>query len=130
MKQIAGAILVCNNQILIAQRRNDKDLGGKWEFPCGKQEDGETLENTLIREFDEEFSKKIQVDSFFMKSIYNYDGLYEICLNVYFASCDSQQITKHPEHEQVMWISAKDLASFDFCPADVPVVNALIKKCN
>ncbi len=129
MKQIAGAILFCNNQVLIAQRRKDKDLGGLWEFAGGKQEDGETLQNTLIREFEEEFSKKIQVDSFFMKSIYNYDGLYEICLNIFFASCKSQEIVTHPEHEQVLWVNIEELSNFQFCPADVPVVNALIKKC-
>jgi 8-oxo-dGTP pyrophosphatase MutT (NUDIX family) len=58
MKRIDAAIaIVCRDQkILVCQRKDGDTLGGYWEFPGGKQEDGETLEQCLARELREELA--------------------------------------------------------------------------
>ncbi|WP_246303060.1 NUDIX domain-containing protein [Paenibacillus plantarum] len=55
MKKVTAALLMKENKILIEQRKSTDKLAGKWEFPGGKQEDGETLEECLRREMNEEF---------------------------------------------------------------------------
>ena len=61
MIEIAMAILVHNSKIFVAQRNITKNQGGLWEFPGGKLEAGETLQEALAREFMEEFGKEIPI---------------------------------------------------------------------
>ena len=55
MKNVVAAIIKKNTKYLIAKRNRNKHLGLKWEFPGGKVELNETLEEALIREIKEEF---------------------------------------------------------------------------
>ena len=71
MKRVAAGIIVCNNKILIAQRKRGKDLEYFWEFPGGKIEPGETCEECLHREIMEEFNLEIRVGKFFMENSSN-----------------------------------------------------------
>ena len=54
--EAAIAIVARGPQVLVCQRKDDDELGGYWEFPGGKCEDGETLEECLCRELDEELA--------------------------------------------------------------------------
>lgn len=56
-----GLLLKNNSEVLIDQRWGDDFLGGLWEFPGGKQEDGETIEQTVIREFKEEVGLDVRI---------------------------------------------------------------------
>lgn len=63
MKKISVAgIIVEKGKTFIAKRKEGGDLGEKWEFPGGKAEDGETGEDALIREYNEEFGVQIKVE--------------------------------------------------------------------
>lgn len=73
MKEVTAAIIINNRKVLIAQRAEDQKLAGKWEFPGGKVEAGETPEECLKREIKEELGIKIEVDKFFAESIYQYN---------------------------------------------------------
>ena len=55
MIRVTAAVIEKNNKILIAQRKKEKHLGLKWEFPGGKIDDGESPESCLRRELKEEF---------------------------------------------------------------------------
>lgn len=55
MIKVTAAILIKDSRVLIAKRAAHGRLGNKWEFPGGKIEDGETLEEWLKREIKEEF---------------------------------------------------------------------------
>ena len=94
MKQVSAGIIICKNKILIARRNHHKSLSGLWEFPGGKQEEGETLQECLKREIMEELRLEISVGNFLMQSIYEYEHG-AICLNAYYAYADSDEIIFH-----------------------------------
>ena len=100
MKRVAAGIIVCNNKILIAQRKRGKDLEYFWEFPGGKIEPGETS-------YDYSFGTFV--------------------LEVYFAACPDPEIPELFEHEQARWVDVEDLPEYNFSPADLPVVEELLK---
>ncbi len=126
MKRVAAGIIVCDNKILVAQRKRGKDLAYFWEFPGGKIEEGETAPECLHREIMEEFNMEIHVGKFFMESEYDYSfGSFK--LEVYFATCASQIVPDLFEHEQARWVDVQDLKDFTFSPADIPVAEALLK---
>ncbi len=128
VKQIAAGIIVYNGKVLIAQRRRGKDLAFFWEFPGGKLEQGETLEQCLQRELIEEMNLKINVGSLFMSLPYDYP-FGSFVINAFMATCDSPDIKNFCEHEQYKWVKPEEMSAYRFSPADVPIVEAYIKKC-
>ena len=112
MKRVAAGIIVCNNKILIAQRKRGKDLEYFWEFPGGKIEPGETCEECLHREIMEEFNLEIRVGKFFMETSYDY-SFGTFVLEVYFAACPDPEIPELFEHEQARWVDVEDLPEYN-----------------
>jgi len=108
---------------LIAQRAEDQRLAGKWEFPGGKIEPGETPEECLIREIEEELGIKIEVDKFFAESIYRYD-IGTIKLLAYKARWIDGEC-KPAVHSQIKWVKPNELENYDFAPADISIIKKL-----
>ncbi|MBR1605077.1 MAG: (deoxy)nucleoside triphosphate pyrophosphohydrolase [Alphaproteobacteria bacterium] len=126
LKRVAAGIVIHQGKILIAQRKRGKTCEYLWEFPGGKLEIGETMEQCLQRELLEELNLPISVDRYFMTSTYTYDfGTIE--LNAYFATCDSDDLSFHPDHEQARWVSLEEIQTYDFPPADKPILSALMQ---
>ncbi len=119
------AIVVHNNKILIAQRKRGKHQEFLWEFPGGKLEMGETLQQCVAREFMEEFEKPIDVGSFFMDKTYHYPDKGSFHLNAFWASCVDDSIPQLYEHEDAKWVSIDEFDKFTFCPADMPFIEGL-----
>ncbi|TYO91688.1 (deoxy)nucleoside triphosphate pyrophosphohydrolase [Desulfallas thermosapovorans] len=107
MKTVTAAILMKNGHVLIAKRGYDGNAAGKWEFPGGKIEAGETPEECLRREMKEEFCIDVEVKEFFGKSIYRYENV-TINLLAYWTRWVSGNIfpTVHTEYR---WVKPKDL---------------------
>lgn len=124
MIEIAMAILVHNKKIFIAQRNIAKHMGGKWEFPGGKLEAGETLSECLAREFMEEFNKHIIVGEKFMDKTFHYDDKGDFHLNAFWCTCADEKM-EPTEHMDYKWVSIPEMDRFDFCPADMPFVEGL-----
>jgi 8-oxo-dGTP diphosphatase len=125
MKDVTAAIIIKDNKILITRRAENQKLAGKWEFPGGKVESGESPEACLMRELTEELGLRIRVGDKFGESQYKYEHG-EIRLLAYYADILSGTITLSV-HDAYTWESPRNLNSYDFSPADVPLVNKLAR---
>lgn len=124
-KFIAAAIIEKNNKILIAQRAKKDSLFGKWEFPGGKVEQGETLQECLKRELFEELGIQAKVGDYFCTSTFSYkDTLYDMCV-FKVPSFEGEIILK--EHSAISWVTPDELSNYDFPEPDLPIVELLQK---
>ena len=73
MTTVTCAIIEKEGKILIARRAEDQKLAGKWEFPGGKVEDGESPEECLKRELEEEFGIQAEVGESITSKKHQYD---------------------------------------------------------
>lgn len=108
MVKVAAAVIMRDNKILIAKRNKGDALGGLWEFPGGKLEEGETPEATLRREIEEELGAEIEVGSFIGKNLHNYPHI-SIELYAYYAYCLKGEF-KALEHQELKWVQASELS--------------------
>jgi len=123
MQKVTAAVIEKDGKILIARRKQKDPLGGKWEFPGGKLESGETPEACLKRELREELGIETRVEEFLCSSRFVYRHI-AIELLAYRTSYVSGEITLN-EHERAEWILPEELKDYDFSEADKPVVRKL-----
>ena len=123
MKDVTAAIILKDNKVLIAQRAPEERLAGKWEFPGGKMEPGETPQQCLSREINEELEVTVEVLDFFGESIYRYEHG-EIRLLAYFCRWIEGNFILNV-HSRLEWVGRDELGGFDFAPADIPLAKKL-----
>jgi 8-oxo-dGTP diphosphatase len=123
MIKVTAAILIKDGKILIAKRKADDRQANKWEFPGGTLEQNETPQACLKREMQEEFGINVSVGRIFGESIYHYNHG-SIKLLAYRAHWESGQIALK-DHADYRWVSSRQLAEYDFAPADIPFVEKL-----
>jgi len=123
IKDVVAAIIIKDNSVLIAQRSNNDPLAGLWEFPGGKVENGETPEDSLIREMQEEFCIDVEVGEFFESSIFPYDKG-SIRLLAYMCRWTGGEI-RSTVHNDYAWAKVNELDQYIFAPADRPLVEKL-----
>ena len=121
--RVTAAVLFRDGRVLIARRPPGKHLAGKWEFPGGKIEAGETPEAALRREMHEEFGIEVAVGSFIAAQIHDY-GVKRIELLAYRVHHVSGEFEPH-DHDAMEWVSPRDLRSHDMAPADEFIVRHL-----
>lgn len=124
--KVTAAILEKDGKFIIAQRKRSDPLSGKWEFPGGKIEPGETPEQCLSRELKEEFAIDVTVGEHVGSNVHHYDHI-SIELMAYRASWVSGAITMN-DHKAYRWVTVDQLTECDFAPADIPFVEMLRKK--
>ena len=128
MKEIhvVVGVLVENEKILIAKRKNYGDGAGLWEFPGGKIEEGESQEECLKRELLEELGINIEVKDFIIYALHeNIEK--NIHLYAYYAKYIEGIITLEA-HDKIKWVSLEELSEYEFPPADIKVIEYILKK--
>jgi 8-oxo-dGTP diphosphatase len=123
MQKVTAAIIIRNNMYLIAKRKTGGSLSGKWEFPGGKVEPGETPEQGLVREIDEEFGVAVKVGKFVGSHKFNNEEK-EYELLAYYCEILSGEITLNV-HEDMKWISIREFDDFDFAESDKEILRIL-----
>lgn len=122
---VTAAIIYNDNGFLLAQRPNHGLLGGLWEFPGGKQETGESLEETIRREIKEELGCEIQVESYFGEYLHAYTH-FRITLHAYF--CKVIQGEPQPlEATQIIWSPLNELINYPMGKIDRQIAERLQK---
>lgn len=124
---VVGAIITEEGKILCAQRGREKSLPNLWEFPGGKIEQGETPQEALIRELEEELLIEVEVKSEqFENTSYEYNfGMVNLTTYICILKSGTPKLT---EHIEVRWLKPEELNSVKWAPADVPAVNKLISE--
>ncbi|WP_100401367.1 (deoxy)nucleoside triphosphate pyrophosphohydrolase [Bacillus sp. FJAT-42315] len=120
---VVGAVIVEEGKILCAQRGEGKTLSLKWEFPGGKIEQGESPEEALRREIEEEMRCQIEIGEQVEHTVYEYDfGI--VHLTTFFCRIvEGEPVLT--EHVAVKWLAPHELASLDWAPADIPAIEKL-----
>jgi 8-oxo-dGTP diphosphatase len=115
--RVVGAAITQAHRCLVAQRGPTMSLPGKWEFPGGKVEPGESPTAALAREVAEELGLEVQVGQHLGTGTATV-GTRLIVLDVYAATITAGSIWLR-EHAQIVWATADELPSFDWAEADV-----------
>ena len=124
MIKVVAGILQKDDKILIARKKEGKSLAGYFEFTGGKMEDGETPEESLIRELMEEMDIKIKVNRYVGESIYDYGNLVS-SLKGYLAEILEGEITLI-DHDKYEGVTLSEIDNYKLAPADIPLVKNLI----
>lgn len=124
--KVVCGILFKDDLVLICRRKPEKSLGGYWEFPGGKVEDGESYEESLLRELIEELNLKVEIKQHFFDTVHHYDkGSIELISFI----CESEDIaTESTDHDRLEWVNVDDLLNWKLAPADIPIAKELIEE--
>lgn len=123
--RVVGALILREDEVLVAQRPAGKAQAQKWEFPGGKVEAGESPEKSLERELIEELGIRIAVGAHFQSVTHRYPDGPLVQLDCYLA----RLVEGEPRPLQCQdwrWVKASELAALDFSAADVPIVARLM----
>ena len=128
MVEVVAALIWENGRFMICQRPSHKARALLWEFVGGKVEPGETQAQALIRECQEELAVTISVGDVFMDVVHEYPDL-TVHLTLFNAAI-AQGIPRKLEHNDIRWISPREIPNYDFCPADEEILKKIIEVYN
>lgn len=123
MIRVTAAIIERNGKYLIGRRKIRGELGGKWEFPGGRVEEGENYSECLSRELKEELGRDFIIGNLFGESIGN-NGNKKIKLIGYPATCNSTIFSLN-SHDILRWVFPNEMLNYDFCKVDLHFVNKI-----
>lgn len=122
--EVVAAVIEHEGKILVCRRRPEKAAGGKWEFPGGKLERGETHSEALVREIREELNTFIEVTSPLRTddTVVGESTIRLICLH---ARLLGDPPTQSLDHDELRWVRRSDLPDLDWAAPDLPSVAEL-----
>lgn len=126
MVEVVAALIERQGRILICQRPAQKARGLLWEFVGGKVETGETKQQALVRECQEELAVTVDVGVVFMDVTHEYSDL-TVHLTLFHATI-REGVPQKLEHNDIRWITVGEIDQYDFCPADETILDRLRKE--
>ena len=123
--QVVGAAIINDNGEVLCAQRGYGSLKGKWEFPGGKIEQGESDAEALTREIKEELGINVSVKEMIDENYHEYET-FSVNLKVYKCSYVSGEINDG-EHQSLKWVDSKKLNELDWADADKPIVDTYIE---
>lgn len=124
MIDVTAAIIEKDGKFLIAKRKKGKHMEGRWEFPGGKIESGESPEDCLRRELKKELGIIADILDFVAESVFNY-GDKEVRLLGYMVKYISGEF-KLNAHDEIRWVFPREFGSLDIVEADLPFVEKIV----
>ena len=126
MTEVVAALIWQGDKFMICQRPAHKARGLLWEFVGGKVEAGETKEQALVRECREELNVTVAVHDVFIDVVHEYPDL-AVHLTL-FNAVISEGIPQKLEHNDIRWITPREISLYDFCPADVEILAKICER--
>ena len=126
MTEVVAALVWEGDKFMICQRPAHKARGLLWEFVGGKVEPGESREEALIRECREELAVTLTVGELFMDVVHEYPDL-TVHLSLYHAAIN-QGVPQKLEHNDIRWITPAEIPHYEFCPADVEILQKITEE--
>ena len=121
--EVVAALIWDGDRFMICQRPAHKARGLLWEFVGGKVEPGETKEDALVRECREELAVTVSVGDVFMDVVHDYPDLL-VHLTLFHAKITEGE-PQILEHNDLKWITPAEIPQYDFCPADVEILEQI-----
>ena len=126
MKSIrVSAAVIHRDEKIFATQRGYGEYKGKWEFPGGKREEGESGEEALYREIIEELDSKVKIEKLICTTDYDYPT-FHLTMDVYLSTLIEGKLTLL-EHEDAQWVSLDSIDDLDWLPADWSVIDEIKK---
>ena len=123
---VVCGIIFKDDLVLICRRKPGKSLGAYWEFSGGKVEDGESNEESLLRELIEELNLKVKIKQHFFDTVHQYDN---DAIELISFICETENIaSESTDHDQLEWVKVSDLLGWKLAPADIPIAKELIEE--
>ena len=121
--EVVAALIWQGDKFMICQRPAHKARGLLWEFVGGKVELGETKEQALIRECQEELAITLSVGDVFMDVVHEYPDI-TVHLTLFDATI-ADGVPQKLEHNDIKWIKVSEIGNYDFCPADEEILEKI-----
>ncbi len=125
---VVGAAIIRDGHVLAAQRAEPRALCGRWEFPGGKTEPGETPADALVRECREELGVTVRAHDQIGDDVPLPEISERLARPVLLRLLEAELVSGRPralEHLAVRWVGPDHLRGLDWLPADVPFLGAL-----
>ena len=126
MTEVVAALIWSDDKFMICQRPAHKARGLLWEFVGGKVEYGETKEQALVRECKEELNVILSVGDVFIDVVHEYSDI-TVHLTLFDATIAEGEPQKI-EHNDIKWITSKEIPNYEFCPADEEILDKITEK--
>ena len=124
VRLVVVALILRGREVLICQRRSDQPMALKWEFPGGKMEPGESAEEALARELDEELGIDAKIGTRITRMRHTYRSGSSVDLQFFAVHEFDGEITNRIFND-LRWCELTDLPSYDFLAADRNLVRDL-----
>lgn len=118
-----------NGKILVAHRNPVGDMGGRWEFPGGKCDEGESERDAIVREMSEEFGVRASAGEQIASAEFEHQGK-KSALNAYLVAFEHDGVEKPyvlTEHSEYKWVSPEKIKDMHFVDSDLKIYPAVME---
>lgn len=122
MRLVTAAVIIEQGRLLLVRRSPNQPLPGYWELPGGKVEQGESLEDCLVRELYEELGVRAKVGPVLARTNYRYDhGEFEM------VALEASRLGEFElrVHDAMAWVASDELSGYELAPADIELIAQL-----